>query len=91
MAVTISAGLVVTFFTRMRIFFEMDPDEAPRPRRNMFMGKGIATFGGHCSGTDAIVQMLLVPVLITLGLLQWASPRGLPSGRQPIPNGRFAA
>ena len=69
MVVTISAGFVVTFFTIPRIFFGMEPGGKPPPSLNMFMDKGLATLSGHCSGRDALVQMLLVPVLLTLGLL----------------------
>ena len=33
------------------------------------MHKGLDTLTGHSTGKDALVQMLIVPVLLTLGLL----------------------
>jgi hypothetical protein len=33
------------------------------------MARGLDTFTGHSSGKDALVQMLIVPILLTLGLL----------------------
>ena len=33
------------------------------------MEKGVNTLTGHSSGREALLQMLIVPVLLTLGLL----------------------
>jgi hypothetical protein len=32
------------------------------------MRKGMDTLTGHCSGRAALVQMMIVPVLLTLGV-----------------------
>ena len=69
MAVTIAALFVAIFFAVPRIFFAIEPAASRRPTLTAFMHEGIDTLTGHCSGRDALVQMLLVPVLLTLGLL----------------------
>ena len=68
-AVTIAAGFVAIFFTVPRIFFALEPDQTRRPSLSAFMHRGIDTLTGHSSGPDALVQMMIVPVLLTLGLL----------------------
>lgn len=68
-AVCVSAGFVAIFFAVPRIFFAVEPGQSRRPTLDMFMAKGIDTFTGHSSGKDALVQILIVPVLLTLGLL----------------------
>lgn len=68
-AVSISAMFVVIFFTVPRIFLGIEPDETRRPSLGVFMHRGMETLTGHCSGRDALVQMLIVPVLLTLGIL----------------------
>ncbi len=68
-AVTISAGFVTIFFAVPRIFFSVEPDAGRRPSLPEFVEKGMNTLTGHSSGRDALLQMLIVPVLLTLGLL----------------------
>lgn len=68
-AVVIAAGFVAIFFTIPRIFFSVEPGAGRRPSLPEFMEKGIDTFTGHSGGRAAILQMLIVPVLLTLGLL----------------------
>ena len=68
-AITICAGFVAVFFTVPRIFFALEPDQTRRPSLPAFMEKGIETLTGHSTGGEALVQMLIVPVLLTLGLL----------------------
>lgn len=68
-AITICAGFVGIFFAVPRIFFALEPDDTRRPSLPAFMHKGIETLTGHSSGSEALVQMLVVPVLLTLGLL----------------------
>lgn len=69
MVVTISAAFVAVFFTVPRLFFGLEPRADRRPSLNAFMHKGLDTLTGHSTGKDALVQMLIVPVLLTLGLL----------------------
>jgi hypothetical protein len=68
-AVTISALFVVMYFTVPRIFFGVEPKAGRRPSFDRFMREGIQTLTGHSRGRDALVQMLIVPVLLTLGAL----------------------
>ncbi len=67
-AVTIAAGFVAIFFAVPRIFFSVEPKDGRRPSLPEFVEKGVNTFTGHSSGRDALLQMLIVPVLLTLGL-----------------------
>ena len=68
-AVTIAAGFAIAFFSVPRLFFAVEPDPGRRPSLSVFMYRGLDTLTGHSSGKDALVQMLIVPVLLTLGLL----------------------
>jgi len=69
MSVTIAAGFVTIFFAIPRIFFKLEPGQSQRPRLADFWYDGVQTLTGHCKGKDALVQMLIVPVLLTFGLL----------------------
>lgn len=66
--ITICAGFVAVYFTIPYIFFSIEPDETRRPSLSAFIHKGMETLTGHSSGRDALVQMMVVPVLLTLGL-----------------------
>ena len=64
------AGLfVVAFFATARFIFAQEPQDGRRPGMERFLGRGIDTFTGHCTGGAAMVQMFVVPVLLTLGML----------------------
>jgi hypothetical protein len=67
--VTISALFVVTFFTVPRIFLAVEPKVGSRPSFDGFMREGLETLTGHCTGGAALVQMLIVPVLLTFAAL----------------------
>lgn len=67
--ITICTGFVAVFFAVPRIFFAIEPDQSRRPSLPAFMDKGMETLTGHSTGRDALVQMLIVPVLLTFGLL----------------------
>lgn len=67
--IVISALFVVTFFTVPHIFLRTEAFEGRRPTLDRFLEEGIATLTGHTSGRDALVQMLIVPVFLTLGVL----------------------
>ena len=67
--IVIAALFVTTFFTVPRIFFAVERDSGARASFDDFLRKGMTTFTGHNSGKAALVQMLIVPVLLTLGVL----------------------
>lgn len=63
-------GLFLTaFLTVPRIFLAVEPGAGPRPSFERFLNEGMATMTGRSSGRDALVQMLIVPVLLTLGAI----------------------
>jgi hypothetical protein len=68
-AITICAFFVATFFTVPRLFLAVEADPSRRPTLDAFLAKGLDTLTGRSSGRDALVQMLIVPVFLTLGLL----------------------
>ena len=68
MVVTISAGFVAIFFAVPRIFLGLEGDASRRPDLAEFWHEGLDTLTGHSSGRDALVQMLIVPVLLTFGI-----------------------
>jgi hypothetical protein len=70
--ITISALFVVAFFTVPRIFLGIEPKQGARPDFDRFMAEGMQTLTGHSSGGAALVQMLIVPVSLTLGILAMA-------------------
>ena len=67
--IVIAALFVVTFFTVPRIFFAVERDNGVRASLDNFLRNGMNTFTGHNSGKAALVQMLIVPILLTLGVL----------------------
>ena len=68
-AVTVSALFMVAFFTVPRIFLAVEPKAKKRSSFDRFMLDGIQTLTGHNSGPAALVQMLIVPVLLTFAAL----------------------
>ena len=67
--ITISALFVVAFFTVPRIFLRVEPKNGSRANLYRFMRDGMQTYTGHNSGPAALVQMLIVPVLLTVAAL----------------------
>ena len=65
----IAALFVIVFFTVPRIFFAVERDSGVRASLDDFLRNGMNTYTGHNSGKAALVQMLIVPVLLTLGVL----------------------
>ena len=65
----IAALFVIAFFTVPRIFFAVERDSGVRASFDDFLNKGMDTLTGHNSGKAALVQMLVVPVMLTLGVL----------------------
>ena len=67
-AIVVAALFVVVFFTVPRIFFAVERGGV-RASFDEFLANGMDTFTGHNSGKAALVQMLVVPVTLTLGVL----------------------
>lgn len=62
------AGLfVVVFFTVPRLILAQEPSSDCRVTIERFLADGMETYTGHCSGRAALVQMLVVPVMLTFG------------------------
>ena len=68
-SITICAIFIAMYFAVPRIFFGVEADPARRPSLSQFMHSGIQTLTGRTSGKDALIQMLIVPVFLTFGLL----------------------
>lgn len=68
-AILIAVFFVAIFFAVPRIFFAVEPSHARRPQLGQFMRQGMETLTGHSSGGAALVQMLVVPICLTLGVL----------------------
>ena len=68
-AIAIAAFFVAIFFAVPRIFFGVEPRPGRRPTLDRFIRDGMDTLTGHSSGPAAMVQMLVVPVSLTLGVL----------------------
>lgn len=68
-AIAIAALFVAIFFTVPRIFFAVEPMTERRPSFRQFLERGMETFTGHCSGSAALVQMLVVPVFLTMAVM----------------------
>ena len=66
--IVIAALFVIAFFTVPRIFFAVERDSGARASVDDFLRRGMNTFTGHNSGKAALVQMLIVPVMLTLGV-----------------------
>lgn len=67
--IAIDVALVVAFLSVPAIFLGVENDRSIRPGLNRFLKDGVQTATGRLSGGGALVQMLVVPVLLTLGLL----------------------
>jgi hypothetical protein len=67
--IVIAALFLVAFFTVPRIFLRVEPKAGRRPSLDRFMHDGMETLTGHSTGGAALVQMLIVPVSLTFGIL----------------------
>ena len=65
----IAALFVVAFFTIPHFILAQEPREGRQSSMDQFLARGMDTFTGHCDGKAALVQMFVVPVLLTLGVL----------------------
>ncbi len=69
--IAIAFLFVLTFFAVPRFMFRMAPRIAPASFE-AFLSDGIDTLNGRCSDGAALLQMLIVPVLLTLGAIGMA-------------------
>ena len=69
LVLTIAGLFVVAFFAVPHFILAQEPQEGRRPALSRFLATGMSTFTGHCSGRAALVQMFIVPVALTLGIL----------------------
>jgi hypothetical protein len=69
LAIVVCVTFMVAFFTVPRLFFGIEPSSGRRPSLNRFMHDGMQTLTGRCSGRDALIQMLIVPVLLTFAVI----------------------
>jgi hypothetical protein len=67
-SLVICAFFVAMFFAVAKTFLAVEADPAVKPSMDRFLHAGIDTLTGRCGGRDALVQMLIVPVLLMLGL-----------------------
>jgi len=68
-AIVIGAFYFFMFFAVPAVFLGVEQDEARRPSLGEFLERGIDTATGPISGAGALVQMLIVPFLLMLGVL----------------------
>jgi hypothetical protein len=67
-SIVICSGFVAIYFSVPRILLAIEADPARRPTLARFLRTGIDTATGRTGGKDALIQMMIVPVLVTLGL-----------------------
>jgi hypothetical protein len=67
-SLVICGFFVAMFFGIAKTFLAVEDDPSRKPSLAEFMRDGIDTLTGRCGGRDALVQMLIVPVLLMLGL-----------------------
>lgn len=67
--ISIAALFVVMYFAVPGVILGIEPQSGVRPSLGRFMQEGMQTLTGHCSGKAALVQILIVPVFLTIGVL----------------------
>jgi hypothetical protein len=67
-AITVCAFFVAMFFGVAHVFLAIEAAPGRRPSLGRFMATGMETLTGRTGGGDALLQMLIVPGLLTLGL-----------------------
>lgn len=68
-AIVIAAFYLMMFFGIPAVFLGTEGDRTRRPDFVQFLDRGIDTATGRISGGEALVQMLIVPALLALGVL----------------------
>lgn len=67
--IVICAGFLVAYFSVPWLFFRQERSSGKRPSLEAFMQDGMETLTGHSSGGAALVQMMIVPVFLTIGVI----------------------
>jgi hypothetical protein len=68
-AIVICGLFLAAFFAVPRLFLGLEPTRERRPSFQRFLNEGMATMTGRSSGRDALIQMMIVPVLLTFGVI----------------------
>jgi hypothetical protein len=68
-AIVIAAFFLFMFFAVPAVFLGVEAAERRGRSFDDFMERGMATLNGHCTGGAALVQMLLIPVSLTVGIV----------------------
>ena len=76
-AIAVSGFYVLIYCAVPLIFLRVEADPSRRPTLRHFLRDGIDTATGHLSGSAALIQMLIVPALLTLCLLAIGTIAGL--------------
>ena len=71
-AIAISAFFLFMFFAVPAAMLRVRVGSGRRATWDAFMEMGIDTYTGRCSGGAALIQMLVVPVALTLGVIGMA-------------------
>ena len=69
LVIAIAGLFVVAFFTVPVFIFAQEGKDGRRPTMDRFLASGLQTYTGKCSGKSALVQILIVPVLLTFAIL----------------------
>lgn len=67
-SIAVCTVFVAMYFAVPRIFLAVEADPTRRPSLSQFMHGGLETLTGRTGGKDALIQMMIVPVLVTFGL-----------------------
>jgi hypothetical protein len=68
-AIAICAVFLLMYFGVPTIFLRVEPKQGNQPDFDSFIRNGLTTYTGHVSARDAVIQILIVPVLLTFGAL----------------------
>lgn len=69
LVIAVDLAFLAAFLAVPAIMLKFEGDPARRPSLSRFMSQGIQTYTGHISGSGALAQMFVVPVLLSLGVL----------------------
>ena len=69
LAIVVALFFVMMFFSVPAVFLGIDAEGDTRRSLSRFMEQGMETLTGHSTGGAALVQMLVVPVFLTLGVV----------------------
>lgn len=73
LAIAVALFFVVMFFAVPKVMLAQEAGLETRPSLERFLAEGMMTYTGHSTGAAALVQMLIVPVALTGGVLAIAA------------------